>query len=188
MKNHSLFFLRIGLAHIGRVGSVFVTVAITIERYLSSCEPTIRQDRKSWLITTSVAVAILYNVPRFFGLKTVENDLAMRIEKHNSTNENNLLYNSNYTKNNSNSYIDDGSRVSHDVNTLVIRATTLRLNQWYIFFYVFWSKVLLVDIIPWATVIILNFCIWKKLQDLKEIRRFSLQKDIGKQHLAINQN
>ena len=163
-----------------------MTVAITIERYLSTCEPTIRQGCKSWLIIISVALAILYNIPRFFELKAVGNDVAMGIEKHNATNENPWLYNSNYTKNDTNSYIDDGSRVSHDVNTLVIRATALRLNQWYIIFYVFWSKILLVDIIPWATVIILNFCIWKKLESMKEVRRFSLQKDIGKLHIAIN--
>ena len=51
------------------------------------------------------------------------------------------------------------------------RTTGLRKNRWYIIFYVFWSKFILVEIVPWVTVIILNIFTWRK------IRQFQVNRD-----------
>ena len=53
------------------------------------------------------------------------------------------------------------------------RTTWLRNNRWYIIFYVFWSKFILVEIVPWITVIILTTFTWKKIRQF-QINRTSL--------------
>ena len=60
---------RIGLAHIGRVGSVFVTVSVTIERYYSVCRPTSEFRFKWLLIPLPIICAFMYNIPKFFELE-----------------------------------------------------------------------------------------------------------------------
>jgi hypothetical protein len=55
-----------GLAHVGRVGSVFVTVSVTIERYLAIVHPLQHFHGKKYLLCTPGIAAIVYNIPKFF--------------------------------------------------------------------------------------------------------------------------
>ena len=50
------------------------------------------------------------------------------------------------------------------------RTTWLRNNDWYIIFYVFWSKFLLVELIPWITIIILTIATTRKIQQFQANR------------------
>ena len=59
---------RIGFAHIGRVGSVFLTVSISIERYLNCKYPNEKSVLKSLLVPIPTIFALLYNIPKFFEL------------------------------------------------------------------------------------------------------------------------
>ena len=56
---------RIGLAHIGRVGSVAVTVSISVERYLNCCHPNEKFKYKSLLLPIPIIFTFLYNIPKF---------------------------------------------------------------------------------------------------------------------------
>ena len=60
---------RYGFAHIGRVGSVFITLSVTIERFFAITYPLKKLNLKRWLILSSVSGAVLYNLPRFFELR-----------------------------------------------------------------------------------------------------------------------
>ena len=51
------------------------------------------------------------------------------------------------------------------------RTTWLRQNRWYIIFYVFWSKFILVELVPWVSVIVLTICTWR------QIRKFQVNRD-----------
>ena len=53
------------------MGSVYITVAITIERYLSIHQTSPVPQYRSWLIYSPIAGAILYNIPKFFELEGV---------------------------------------------------------------------------------------------------------------------
>ena len=66
------FILRIGFVHIGRVGSVFVTIAITVERYVVVCHRTSEFKGKFLLIPLPIISAILYNIPKFFEIEATE--------------------------------------------------------------------------------------------------------------------
>ena len=50
------------------------------------------------------------------------------------------------------------------------RTTELRNNPWYIIFYVFWAKFLLVELIPWVAVIVLTVMTSRKIQQFQANR------------------
>jgi hypothetical protein len=54
------------------VGSVLMTLSVTLERFFAVVYPLKRIRLKAVLITASVVGSILYNIPRFFELKTVD--------------------------------------------------------------------------------------------------------------------
>ena len=66
------------------------------------------------------------------------------------------------------------------VENIGYRATPLRLNYWYVILYVTWSKLLLVEVFPWITVIYLNVLIWKRIRRFREMRMTIFQKQDGK--------
>ena len=55
-----------GLAHIGRVGSVFITVSVTIERYLAIVHPLQHFRGKKYLLYVPTIATVVYNIPKFF--------------------------------------------------------------------------------------------------------------------------
>ena len=63
-------FNRYGFVHIGRVGSVLLTLSVTVERFFAIVYPLKRLRRTRFLIVTSTVGTIAYNVPRFFEFKT----------------------------------------------------------------------------------------------------------------------
>lgn len=69
-KNIYVFVLPVcyGLAHVSRVGSISLTLSVTIERYYSVCHPLSQFQIKRHLLTISLLFAIVYNIPRFFEL------------------------------------------------------------------------------------------------------------------------
>ena len=55
-------FLNIGFA-----GSVYTTVAISLERYFAVCRPRLKNNRKTWIyVVPVIIVTFAYNLPRFF--------------------------------------------------------------------------------------------------------------------------
>ena len=54
------------------MGSVFVTLSVTIERFFAIAYPLKKTNLKNALILSSVVGAVVYNVPRFFELSMVE--------------------------------------------------------------------------------------------------------------------
>ena len=56
-----------GLTHLARVGSVFATLSVTLERFFAIVFPFKDVDVvKRWLIPGTVIFTIVYNVPKFF--------------------------------------------------------------------------------------------------------------------------
>ena len=67
-----------------------------------------------------------------------------------------------------------------------MRATSLRQNEWYLIFYVVISKVVLVEVVPWLTVIALNVWTWRKMVLFQRKREAMLKK--GKKGKSISEN
>ena len=64
-------------------------------------------------------------------------------------------------------------------NVTVLETTKLRSNAMYATFYVFWSKFIIVEVIPYCTIVVLNSLIvikiWKSIQFRKRltVRKFN---------------
>jgi hypothetical protein len=53
-----------GLLHTARTGSVYVTIAVTIERYFGVVHPTKEFKMKVLLLPFAFMFAVLYNIPK----------------------------------------------------------------------------------------------------------------------------
>ena len=76
-----------GLIHIARTGSVYVTIAVTIERYFAVVHPTKEFKMKALLLPFAIIFAVLYNIPKVI----LEEDHIIRLclfpqTKHRSNN------------------------------------------------------------------------------------------------------
>ena len=163
------------MIHIGRVGSVFVTIAITIERYVSTGNPTTEFKGKSYLVLLPIISAILYNIPKFFEIEA--------IGFSNSTSGTNKSLEQGISI--ETSPADSNASEKIIIENIGYRATPLRLNYWYVILYVTWSKLLLVEIFPWITVICLNVLIWKRIRRFRVMRMNVFQKQNGKKFRII---
>lgn len=64
----------VGLAHMSRVGSVLLTVSVSIERYYSVCHPMRQFRSKRLLLPVTIAFTVLYNIPKFCEYKIEINE------------------------------------------------------------------------------------------------------------------
>ena len=183
-----------GLAHIGRVGSVVLTLSISIERYCSVCHSTCTFRAKSLLIILPVAFAIIYNIPKFFELtsETVYNEICENeaFTHKNTSVHDDLSLSTQYDVTEA-STIGDQVNVSYqkemnlaancvNESTIDIGVTDLRRNPLYVFIYLFWSKFLLVEIFPYILMIATTIFILRKIQEFARIRRNALGINDGK--------
>ena len=53
-----------GLFHVARTGSVYVTIAVTVERYFAVVHPTKEFKMKVLLLPFAITFAALYNIPK----------------------------------------------------------------------------------------------------------------------------
>ena len=192
----------IGFAHIGRVGSVTVTISIAIERYLGVCHPTTTFSYQYLLFPLPIIFTIFYNIPKFFEVvKCSEEELyhtmLIQLARHNtnnSTHDIDIFSNNTYKDNNNNneSLLADDDEEKGDVLMCDIyetRPTSLRNNKWYIILYVFLSEFILIEIVPWILVIILNIKTWKgirKFQQKRQTLRNKPRTTQGKIYAVIN--
>ena len=137
------------LKHIALTGSIYSTMAISIERYLVVCHPFLTLSRR-WsaklYILPIIAFSIIYNIPRFFELK-VEKMVEGKVRG-----ESNLI-----------DKPDPGPMYS-------IEWTTLRVDLYYNSIYRGWLNLFLTAIIPFIVLITLNVLIFKNLKQLLSTR------------------
>ena len=192
--NYTLKFCRTGLIYVGRVGSTAVTVSLSIERYLAISQRDSDVSGK-FLFWTPIIFSVLYNIPKFFELEKCEISQQSSIQYHLNATQ----FNPTYVPKNNNSYhemLKDNSikilhpNLTHEIENITIkdyaddetqivshcgddgmRTTALRQNKVYIIFYVVISKVILVEIIPWITVMTLNFLTWRKMKLFQKNRK-----------------
>ena len=151
-------------------------MSITIERYLSICHTNNNYRHKSMLLIIPSLFAVLYNVPKFFELLACE-EMSNEAQYH-ITNLTPYI--------NESIEINAGQQVKGNLTVMTectpegLQATPMRQNKWYIIFYSVLSKLLLVELIPWITVIVLNYIIWTKIREF-QAKRDHLMKNSSNQ-------
>ena len=66
--NHIMIFAY-GLLHTFRVGSVYVTLAVTFERFHAIICPLRHFKRKKYMLPACIVFAVIYNLPKYFELQ-----------------------------------------------------------------------------------------------------------------------
>ena len=161
-----LFCFRYGMAHIGRVASVLLTLCVTLERYYSVCHPMSPLRCKRHLLPASIVFSIVYNLPKFF-------------EIHHSF----VAVEHEY----------DGGEANHsmenDTNFQIKLVTSdLRLNWWYVTFYLFWSKFLFIELFPYILMVVMNYQIWKRITCLAFVSRGQRQRRSSRSTRSVRSN
>ena len=154
-----------------------LTLSITIERYCSVCHSTCQFRAKSLLLPLPVAFSIIYNIPKFFELRSEtfhDNTMPHEMSTDNQTIMQMIV-----------SYNDTISNYTTPEPSIIIVGTAIRRNPWYIIIYVFWSKFLLVEIVPYVLMIVMNILIWRSIQEFAKIRRNLLGINEGKTNSSL---
>lgn len=121
-----------GAIHVARMGSVYITMSVTLERFFVVVYPLKKFRIRKFLLPIVAALSLLYNLPKFFELETY---------------------------------------VFSFTNETAIRQTTLRLHPVYEQYYTFWSKMVVMEFVPYTTLIVLNAVIVWKIAKSRNFRR-----------------
>ena len=183
VKFYLYFYPRIGLAYIGRAGSTATTVSISIERHLAIGHPTTITPFKL-LFWAPIVFAITYNIPKFFEMAAcdvtevvAENVTTTYLRLSNLTTEKNDMLHEIDMSNSTDASLANNATIDQEwCDADGMRATSLRQNEWYLIFYVVISKVVLVEVVPWLTVIALNVWTWRKMVVFQRKREAMLKK------------
>ena len=175
------------------MGSTAVTVSLSIERYLAFGQHTSNTSNKL-LFWAPIIFPVVYSAPKFFELSSCEALDQSITQHHLNTTGTDFTYDLQTDYHNNATQKDDSinlvhlnlthgihgmtgkDSVDHDTTKVQhcgsdgMQPTALRKNEFYIIFYVVISKVVLIEIIPWLTVITLNLQTWKKMKSFQRRR------------------
>ena len=175
------------------MGSTAVTVSVSIERYLAIGQHTTNTSNKL-LFWAPIIFSVVYSVPKFFELNYCEALDQSITHHHLNTTGTDFTHDLQNDYHNNATQKDDSinlvhlklthgihgmmgkDSVDHDTTKVQhcgsggMQPTALRKNEFYIIFYVVISKVVLIEIIPWLTVITLNLQTWKKMKSFQRRR------------------
>ena len=151
-------------------------MAITVERYLTVCHPFYKLSHEwpaKYYVIPIFSFSFIYNIPKFFELKT---------DYLNSTLSSSSSNNTNSSENVSDSYYDDYYNESDSMEPYEhgIGATELRLNQNYYNIYCMWLNFILMGVGPYALLIILNTMMLLKMKEMQREREIEHGVQVGR--------
>ena len=135
------------IAQICFTGNTYLTVAISVERYLTICRPLYHRAH-SWkahfFYVPILCFAVVYNIPKFFELQWAP------VPTNNTTNYTTTAQNQNISS----------SEVSH-----YIIPTDMRTNPLYFQVYFVWMNFIINGVLPFIVLITLNVLILNQLRN-----------------------
>jgi hypothetical protein len=158
-------------------GSIYFTMAITVERYLTVCHPFYKLSHEwpaRYYVIPIFCFSFLYNIPKFFELKTsYPPDLTLN---NVTTNETSVIVD--YIHNTSTiSYIEtDDPNFYNETEEFGnpydygILPTDLRLNTHYYNIYCMWLNFILMGLGPYVILITLNTLMLLRLKEMQRER------------------
>jgi len=146
------------VAHIGMVGSIYSTLALSVERYLAVVHPITKYRHKyssMHFILPVVLYSVLYNLPKFFELTTAcpaATKQGITFNETSSSEDLQIVLNSS---------LAEGSCRYWERNLV---PSPLRRSYWYLNIYLLWLNTILNIIIPIISLIVLNIGIMRMIE------------------------
>ena len=184
----------VAMLQVALTGSIYCTVSISLERYLTVCHP-FYSALKNWTakryIIPIVLFSVIYNVTRFFEIRIkyteYQQENVCNITKNNETFYNhaheNQLYNAtslsddnnlvpyNSTLQNNNCSTENISRTTEymkddPIYNYEFELTELRKNKYYYIIYIVGLSLIFNGLIPFAVIISLNVLLYRQLKTI----------------------
>ena len=161
------------ITNISLCGTIFMTVAISIERFLGICYPLHLppQNRKAWYyVLPIVCLSLLVNLPKFFEaeIEWKQDDVALL----------DSLWDLAASNNGSRS--EEYDWANERTNEPRFKHTDLRMNSNYIKYYVTYCRIFFTVIIPFIALLTINLRIIADLHKLKS-KPFGSQRKLWKE-------
>ena len=190
--HHYIATKAVPLLQVTLTGSVYCTVSVSLERYMTVCHPFYVADKKwsaKWHIIPIIAFSIIYNAPHFFEFRTTYGP----VKNANNT----LKSNHSYTNIGFDNQTEDARMmrfnttiISDFVPNLEILAqnatrnqslkdfdkeenfeyqvelTELRKNKFYYTIYIIGLNLIFNGVIPFTTIVILNILLHNRLKEI----------------------
>lgn len=145
------------IIHIALVGSIYSTVALAMERYITVCHPFVRfrsgYKSKAFIIPILI-FSVGYTIPKFFELRL--EDVPLNGSPSNGTQMD-------LTELNGTSIVEEANEVALEYKTLLV-PTSLRRNKIYIRVYLIWINLFAQIIIPFVLLVTLNYKIYSTIK------------------------
>jgi len=188
----------VALLQVTLTGSVYFTISISVERYLTVCHPFYIAG-KNWsakrYIIPIVLFSVMYNMTRFFEIRTnfigSEEEYVFNVTKNNETfysraHQNDLysatnLSDGNYESNSTMQYYNDTAEyipITSEIMTnnqpykYEFELTSMRKNKYYYTIYIICLNFIFNGLIPFAVIISLNVLLYKELATIISSSRF----------------
>lgn len=157
------------LAHILMTANIYLTLAITIERYTTVCHPFYKIShawRSSTYIVPIAVFSTLYNIPKFFELRVEQRDPSSLIV--NGTNIDDVL-------------TQENEAIVRYPQNYSLGPTSLRRDHLYVNIYLIYMNVIVNGVIPFVLIFGLNTATYRKICQMQkenfEVRRTSHQRE-----------
>ena len=172
-KNSAFFHyfapIALPILQVALTGSVYTTLAITLERYLIVCHPfyvvSHRWSSKRY-IWPIVVFSLLYNIPKFFelyALSCIANKLIEGMPSNNKTAIISIEKISSSCNKHLTPTLDTVKQIPIEITQYFILPTILRVNSSYISIYAIWMNLIFMGIFPVLILIASNFRILHSL-------------------------
>ena len=188
--HHHIAPKAVPLLQVALTGSIYCTVNISIERYMTVCHPFYVAAHK-WpaqrTIIPIIVFSILYNVPHFFEFETIYGPVKnnrTNLELNNSNqpiqNQNEMIYlmklndtvpldidtivkvpESESRRSNNSSDVDE-----HEQFEYKVELSSLRKNKYYYTIYIIGLNLLVNGVLPFTIILILNILLHNRLKEI----------------------
>lgn len=192
--HHHIAPLAIPMGQVSMTGSIYFTMGITIERYLTVCHPfyTISREWPTKTIVSGISLfAIIYNIPKFMEIRTEYEECTLTrlyqqdegehwvsnvtancsgyIHTINPSKVKDYFPIQNETEEAAGIGVESPSPLQNETTTFInfcIQARKLRLNSYYVQIYAVYMNFFINGLGPFTLLIVLNILIIKELKKI----------------------
>jgi len=157
-------------------GSIYMTLAIGLERYLTVVHPFFKISHNwssRFYILPILAFSVLYNIPKFLEVEIFEknvflaSNISLEIEGESLSSSNNSI-----NQSNTDEMLDTPTSYNQSEQVLSLEPTSLRKHPLYIQGYIVYANMIVHGLIPLLLLVFLNTASYRQIRRLQKTNAF----------------